>query len=101
MGTCAGVDYNLILCPLRHIYHWHWATYARVDLNPMLELTLSPSQGLKIVASEDVLCVVKFISEIYIQSSWKTVEVFNRAVSPSYTPPPLRRYTLSASTPAS
>jgi hypothetical protein len=38
----------------------HWATYPRVDLNLMPELTLSPSQGLKIVASEDVLYVVKF-----------------------------------------
>jgi hypothetical protein len=48
MGPYAGVDYNLILCPLfrlqKHIYHGQ--PYARVDLNPMPESTLSPSQGL-------------------------------------------------------
>ncbi len=41
-----GVDYKLTLCPLQsrlqHIYHGQ--PYARVD--PMPELTLSPSQGL-------------------------------------------------------
>ncbi len=48
MGTYAGVDYNLTLCPLQsrlqHIYHGQ--PYARVDLNPVPESTLSPSQGL-------------------------------------------------------
>jgi hypothetical protein len=43
----AGVDYNLTLSPLQsrlqHIYHVQ--PYARVDLNPMPESTLSPSQG--------------------------------------------------------
>jgi hypothetical protein len=43
----AGGDYNLTLCPLQsrlqHIYHAQ--PYARVDLNPMTEPTLSPSQG--------------------------------------------------------
>jgi hypothetical protein len=48
MGPYAGVDYyNLTLCPLQsrlqHIYHGQ--PYARVDLNPMPESTLSPSQG--------------------------------------------------------
>jgi hypothetical protein len=44
MGPYAGVDYNLTLCPLQsriqHIYHGQ--PYAWGDLNPMLELTLSP-----------------------------------------------------------
>ncbi len=48
MGPLAGVDYNLTLCllqsRLQHIYHGQ--TYARVDLNPMAESTLSPSQGI-------------------------------------------------------
>jgi hypothetical protein len=44
MGPYAGVDYNLTLCPLqsrlKHIFHGQ--PYARVDLNPMSESTLSP-----------------------------------------------------------
>jgi hypothetical protein len=48
MGPYAGVDYNLTLWQLQsrlqHIYRGH--PYARVDLNPMPELTLSPRQGL-------------------------------------------------------
>jgi hypothetical protein len=48
MGPCAGVDYNLTLCllqsRLQHIYHGQ--PYARVDLNPMSESTLSPNKGL-------------------------------------------------------
>ena len=62
MALYTGVVYNLTICllqsRLKHIYHGQ--PYAKVDLNPMPELTLSPSQGLKIVASEDVLYVVKF-----------------------------------------
>ena len=42
MGPYAGVDYKLTLCPLQHIYHGQ--PYARVDLNPMPESTLSASQ---------------------------------------------------------
>ncbi len=41
-------DYNLTLCllqsPLQHMYHGQ--PYVRVDLNPMPESSLSPSQGL-------------------------------------------------------
>jgi hypothetical protein len=52
MGPYAGVDLNLTLCPLQsrlqHIYHGQ--PYARVDLKPRLESTLSPSQGLWILA---------------------------------------------------
>jgi hypothetical protein len=48
MGPYAGVDHNLTLCPLQsrlqHIYHGQ--QFAGVDLNPMPESTLSPSQGL-------------------------------------------------------
>ena len=48
IGTFAGVDYNLTLCPLQsrlqHIYHEQ--PYARVDLNSMSDSTLYPSQGL-------------------------------------------------------
>jgi hypothetical protein len=48
MRPHAGVDYNLTLCPLQsrlqHIYHGQ--PYARVDLIPMPESTLYPSQGL-------------------------------------------------------
>jgi hypothetical protein len=50
MGPYAGDEYNLTLCPLQsrlqHIYHGQ--PYARVDLNPAPESTLSPSQGLRI-----------------------------------------------------
>jgi hypothetical protein len=50
MGPYVGADNNLTLCPLQsrlqHIYHGQ--PYARVDLNPMPESTLSPSQGLGI-----------------------------------------------------
>ncbi len=48
MGPYAGVDYNLAFSPLQsrllHIYHGQ--PYARVDINPTPELTLSLSQGL-------------------------------------------------------
>jgi hypothetical protein len=44
MGPYAGFYYNLTLCPLQsrlpHIYHGQ--KYARVDRDPMPELTLSP-----------------------------------------------------------
>ncbi len=44
MGPSARVDYNLPSCPLQsrlqHIYHGQ--PYARVDLNPVPESTLSP-----------------------------------------------------------
>ncbi len=43
MEPYAGVDYNLTLCRLQHIYHRK--PYARVDLNPMPESILSPSQS--------------------------------------------------------
>ncbi len=46
-GTYAGVDYSLTKCPLQsriqHIYLGQ--PYARVDLNPMPESTLSPQSG--------------------------------------------------------
>ncbi len=49
MGPNAGVDYNLILCPLKsrlqHIYHGIGQPYARVDLNPMPESTLTLCQS--------------------------------------------------------
>ncbi len=37
----AGVDYNLTLCPLQHMYHGHWATLCQSRLYPR-------SQGLRI-----------------------------------------------------
>ncbi len=47
MGSYAGVDYNLTLCPLQsrlqHIYNGQ--PYARVDLNPMSESTLTECQS--------------------------------------------------------
>jgi hypothetical protein len=46
MGPYAGVDHNLILCPLQSRLHHHGQPYARVNLNPMSESTLSPSHGL-------------------------------------------------------
>jgi hypothetical protein len=46
MGPYAGVDYNLTLCRLQHMYHGQ--PYDKVDLNTVLESTLSPSQGLRI-----------------------------------------------------
>jgi hypothetical protein len=55
MGPCDGVDYNLTLCPLQrrlqlqHIYHGQ--PYARIDLNPMPESTLSPQSGTLDLAS--------------------------------------------------
>jgi hypothetical protein len=62
MGPYAGVDYtvcilyNLTLCPLqsRLQYIYHGQPYARDDLNPMPESTLSPSQGLWIWPQEDM-----------------------------------------------
>jgi hypothetical protein len=50
MGPYAGVDYNLTLCPLqsRHQHIYHGEPYAKVDLNPLPESTLSPSPGLLI-----------------------------------------------------
>jgi hypothetical protein len=42
----AVYDYNLTLCRLQHMYHGQ--PYARVDLSPTPESTLSPSQGLRI-----------------------------------------------------
>jgi hypothetical protein len=57
-GTYAGVVYNLTLCPLStpestptHV-HGNGQPYARVDLNPIPESTLSPSQGLRIWPQE-------------------------------------------------
>jgi hypothetical protein len=48
MEPYTGVDYNLTLYPLQsrlqHIHHGQ--PYARVNLNPMPESTISPSQGL-------------------------------------------------------
>jgi hypothetical protein len=49
MGPYAVVDTNLtlrLLSPLQHIYHGQ--PYARIDLNPMPESTLSSSEGLRI-----------------------------------------------------
>jgi hypothetical protein len=46
MKTYAGVDQNLILCRLQHVYHGQ--PYAKVDLNTMPESTLSPSQEFRI-----------------------------------------------------
>ncbi len=44
MGPYAGVDYNLTLCPpqsrLQHIYDGE--PYAKLDVNPVPESTLSP-----------------------------------------------------------
>ncbi len=42
MGPYARVDYNLTLCRLQHMYHGQ--PYARVELNHVLESTLSPNQ---------------------------------------------------------
>jgi hypothetical protein len=67
MGPYAGVDYNLTLCPLhsrlKHIYQGQ----SKVDRNPMLESTLSPSQGLWIwplLITSFVLYVCHFGSQI-------------------------------------
>jgi hypothetical protein len=47
MGPYAGVDYNLTLCRLQSRLGGR-QPYAKVDLNPMPEWTLSHSQGLRI-----------------------------------------------------
>ena len=47
MRPYAGVDYNLTLCPLQHTYHGQ--PNARVEVNPIPESTLSPSQWLRIL----------------------------------------------------
>ncbi len=74
MGPYAGVDYNLTLCPLQsrlqHIYDGQ--PYARVDLKPKPESTLSSSQvlwiwplidpGNLILATK--VCWPKYISHI-------------------------------------
>jgi hypothetical protein len=53
MGPYAGGDYNLTLCPLQsrlqHIYHGQ--SYARVDLNPLPELSLALQSGTLDLAS--------------------------------------------------
>jgi hypothetical protein len=58
MGLYAGVDYNLIICPLQsrlqHIYHGH--PYARVDLIPQsvtLELASEGSPSLETQGTEE------------------------------------------------
>jgi hypothetical protein len=43
MRPYAGVDHNITLCRLQHMHHGK--LYARVDINPMPESTLDPSQG--------------------------------------------------------
>jgi hypothetical protein len=56
MGPHAEADYNLTLCPLQSRLpvptHEPWALigqlYASVDLNPVPESTVSPSQELRI-----------------------------------------------------
>jgi hypothetical protein len=45
-GIPYGIDCNLTLGRLQDMYHGQ--PYARVDLNPMPESTLCPSQGLRI-----------------------------------------------------
>jgi hypothetical protein len=73
MGSYARVDYNLTLCPLQsrlqHIYHGQ--PYATVDLNPMPESTLFPSQGLWIWPLDilDILIVFHKIFAIIISES--------------------------------
>jgi hypothetical protein len=44
MGPYAGVDYNLTLCQLQSRLQdiYHGRPYARVDIKPMPESTLSP-----------------------------------------------------------
>ncbi len=53
MGSHAGADYSLTLCPLQsrlqRIYHGQ--PYARVDLNPMPESTFIPQPGTLDLAS--------------------------------------------------
>ncbi len=58
---------------LQHIYHWQH--YARVDLNPMPESTLSPSQGLWIwplnklfIPMSDVLCLQRQIAMVLLHN---------------------------------
>ncbi len=45
----AGVDYNLTLCRLQHIYHGQ--PYARVDLNPVPEVDFIAQSGTEDLAS--------------------------------------------------
>ncbi len=52
----AGVDYNLTLCPLQHIYHG-LPYMPEVDLNPMPESTLSPQSGTLDLASVSVYTI--------------------------------------------
>ncbi len=66
-GTYAGVDYNHhTLCPLQsrlqHIYHGQ--PYARVDLNPMPESTLSPSQYFGF-GLWSLLCIAIYTAKCY------------------------------------
>jgi hypothetical protein len=50
MGPYTEVEYNLTLCrPQSRLQNmFHGQPYARVDITTMPELTLSPSQGLRI-----------------------------------------------------
>jgi hypothetical protein len=62
MGPYAGVDYNLASCPLqsRHQHIYHGQPYARVDLNPMPESTLTLCQSLLYPPVRDLASVLYY-----------------------------------------
>ncbi len=70
IGPYVGVDYNVAVCRLQsrlqHIYHGQ--PYVRVDLNPVPELTLSPSKGLRIWS------VIGYTGPLKIQKEKKEVQ---------------------------
>ncbi len=46
LGPYAGIDCNLTLCRLQHMYHRQ--PYSKADLNPMPQSTLFPCQRLRL-----------------------------------------------------
>jgi len=66
MGPYAGVDYNLTLCLLQSL-NTFWQPYARVVLNPMPELTLSPVR--------DLGFGLRFPKRRALNHSWRNMEL--------------------------
>jgi len=70
MGPYAGIDYNLTLRLLQsrfqYMYSHHGPPYAKVDLKPMPESTLSLSRGLRIwpLVSCKIVCTVPTINKV-------------------------------------
>ncbi len=54
MGPYAGVDNNLTLCPLQHIYNGQ--PYTRLNLNPNARVGFIPQSGTKNLTTDVFTC---------------------------------------------